>query len=444
MGLAALSWILNAGLLAMLFCVGLRKHRPALIAVAVILGLQTVVRPLIFLLGLDLPYPQAFFDAQEWDLVTTTNTAVLGWVFCLAISYAATGQAATAAGCLLPRVGRRGDALARPALLIVAAAPLALALGGTALLLHRYGGFSGLIFASKVTKDLKGLFIIQEAATLACLLAWFGLLSSLRRGGLWPFGFAAMILAALSANFAWGNRYNIAILLVVFALSWHLHVGRLGALRIMVAALLAVVAMQMLKEIRADAFSQVLAADIGAAQPFWLDLSTSLHFVEYDALMLALRDAGQLFDLRHGADFINGLVSWVPRSLLPGKETFNVGAWFRQIYQPGIVNGWPVTTIGSWYVNFGTAGILCGALLSGFVVRVFDQAYRDIRRNAWSAAMGSGLAFLMIEGGVNTGFPQRIVLLIIPLWLAALFLRLRWHPRQTPLPAGYAGPVAPR
>lgn len=430
--LAIISWAFSAGLLGLVLRHAMRHAHPALIAVATVLLLQTGFRPLLFFADLDNPFPQSHFAPTEWEMVTNANLTILGWTLILMMSYVVNGRLAGLFTGLLPKFDTIQFSPRPAGRVLIALAPLTLAAGGTIYLMQQYGGFAQLIYASKIGKELQGLFVIQEASTLASLLAWFGVITSIRNS---RFGirrntfelviFLSMIVIAMGANYAWGNRYNLAILFLVFAFSWHYHVGKISVLKLILAGAAALVFLQMLKYVRAAAISDVINMTVSTESNFWLDISTSLHFVEYDAFMLAVRDAGHLFDMRAGADFVNGLLSWIPRSLLPDKQTFNIGPWFRQVYQPGIINGWPVTTIGAWYVNFGAFGIAFGAWLSGLTVRVFDEAFHDLRGNAWNSVIGFGLAFLMLEGGVNTGFPQRIVLLIVPLFGAAIYLRIR-------------------
>ena len=234
--------------------------------------------------------------------------------------------------------------------------------------------------------------------------------------------YMTILVLCMATNDLWGNRYNIALALISAGLAWHFYVKKASAVKVVIFTLGAFGLLQILKDVRGELVAGSVGREFNNLEDFWLDISTSLHFVEFDALLLALRDAGNLFEFRFGKDFLNGLLSWVPRSLFPEKESFHIGGWFRRVYQPNKINGWPVTTIGGWYLNFGIFGILIGTAISGFVVRVFDEAFKNVASNPWHASIGVGLSIFMLEGGVNTGFPQRIVLLIIPLALASYFL----------------------
>ena len=131
---------------------------------------------------------------------------------------------------------------------------------------------------------------------------------------------------------------------------------------------------------------------------------------------------GDKFDFRNGLDFINGLLSWIPRFLYPSKEAFDVGSWLRQVYDPTQVNGWPPSIPAAWYVNFGPIGILLGTMISGMAIATFDAHYRDTR-TPWNATMGAMLTLLMAGSGIQTAFPQQIVLTLIPIWLLSIGLR---------------------
>jgi oligosaccharide repeat unit polymerase len=237
-------------------------------------------------------------------------------------------------------------------------------------------------------------------------------------------GYFLIIIASMAANFSWGNRYNIALTLIVLGMSWHYYIAPLRIFRTLLWAVASILCLQFLRDLRGVYVADVRGGTFSGLDNKWLEISASLHFVEFDAFLLSLRDAGDMFDFRNGADFYNGILSWVPRSIYPGKETFNIGPWFRQVYEPSKINGWPVTVMGSWYINFSWIGIPIGGFISGFIMRVIDAAFHDARGNPWHAAIGTGIAIFVVEGGINTGFPQEIFLLFLPLALASTWIKL--------------------
>lgn len=428
---AILIWTSLTCLTAVFLSAALRQGRPALVGFGVIFSLLFLCRPAIFFAGLDVPFPQSHFGNTEWSLVTLGLLAACLWLGVASLSYVFFSPLAGLFKKILPAepVPERG---LRPRFLwLVVFPPFLFCALGTLMLIAKYGGVSGFVYASKISKELKGLFVFQAAAPLAGMLATYAALRCMRdhngQRKLTPqsYLYLAVFVASAGLNFTWGNRYNIAIMLMTFMFAWHFYVRPLKIRQVVFAVLLSGAILQGLSVLR----SYLIVASINertAVNPheFWLSLSLSLHFVEFDAFMLALRDGGDLFELRRGKDFVNGLLAWVPRSIYPEKESFHIGRWFAQVYHPWLKNGWPVTTAGAWYVNFGSTGLVMGGIVSGFILRVFDSAYHDLRTSAWHAAIGLGLVFLCLETGVNTGFVQAIILYAVPTFLASGVLRL--------------------
>lgn len=433
---AVVSLMVYATLLGLIGYYGLKSGRPTLLSAAIILTLLTVVRQLIFLFGLDVPSPQSHFGETEWALMVLANIVSITWISVLMGVYLAFGPASRILTPLLPPGPNYAVGESPVGLKLVVWAPALFAILGTLYLIIQEGGVANFVYASKISKDLKGLFIFKDASILASVLAIYAFILSLKRKAgrtvlsASSYGYIFVMVSVLAANYAWGNRYNIALSLILLIFVWHYFVRKLNIFRFAAIAVMAFVCLTMLRDLRGELIAASQSRVWEANENFWLSLSASLHFNQFDAYMLALRDAGNLFDFRNGRDFLNGLLSWVPRSIYEDKENFHVGQWFRQVYQPSMRNGWPVTTMGSWYVNFGWAGIFIGATISGAVLRVVDAAYSNVRSNPWHAAVGLGLAFFMTEGGLNTGFPQRIFILVIPLWLASFWLRQNLAPKR--------------
>ena len=417
MTLALSCWAILLAVLGWQTRAYLGAARVAGLAVCVILGLQTAVRPAIFFAGLDTPSPDAWFSGPDWPLIALALLTVSVWMALFGLAYAAAAQI-RAPSVLLPRMTAPPDT---GAVLTIAATLTALNLACTGALVMKAGGVAEFIVAVKVGKDLAGLYVLREIGTLAVpLLMLAGLLSPRRA---WPV--AALIALNFAANMLWGNRTNIALLGLAALASVHFFLRPLRLRDLAMLAALAVAGLEGLKALRLLLLTEALGTAAQADLDFWTALSASLHFNQFDALMLALRDAGELFDLTDGREALNGLLAWVPRFLWPEKDVFAVGGWFRRVYEPGVVNGWPVTVVGSWYLNFGWSGLPFGAILSGIVAARIDATYRDLRSNAFAAAIAPATAFLLLDGGTNFGLVQRYVLFVVPLAGIAFLLRTR-------------------
>ena len=92
----------------------------------------------------------------------------------------------------------------------------------------------------------------------------------------------------------------------------------------------------------------------------WRQIAISMHGSQFDALLLVMRDFDLSAGLRWGEDFAAGIAALVPRAIWPDPPVSALGAWFRQIYEPETVNGWPITLVGEWLVNFGWTGVAFG------------------------------------------------------------------------------------
>jgi hypothetical protein len=132
-------------------------------------------------------------------------------------------------------------------------------------------------------------------------------------------------------------------------------------------------------------------------------LTVAGNLQQYDSFVLASRDAGQLFPLRHSADFENGLVSAVPpaSAVAEADRVGPVGQWFRQIYEPTTTNGWPVGAPGDWYIAYEVWGVLIGGALSGYLIGKAKRSLADYRSNAISLTTGLLTSLLVLRTGVS-------------------------------------------
>lgn len=406
-----------------------------------------LLRPLLFFFNLSAPIPENFFSDDPWPLISAAIFLNLLWLIFFSVAYLLLERPARKVGTLIfPQFG--GDQLKYRRLVIAAAVVSSIiAVAATLLLVAQYGSIARFTFAVKVGKELQGGYVVRQMSSIAILIATFGMFflavdkpSSVSIPGNRKipleilFLMSCLILANLATNFLWGNRYNIAVTGACILVGYHFYIRRLKLSEIVFFIVLALVVLQALKYVRLGLVDEALDRQAINRGDFWHDVSTSLHLVEFDAFMLSIRDVGDRFEFRNGQDFANGLLSWIPSFLLPDKETFQIGGWFRRVYDPTKVNGWPIGVVGAWYINFGPLGIIIGALLSGFASAAVDRTYWDLRHNAWAASVGPGLAFFLTGAGLNTGALQQYVLFVIPLGIFVFLLRavsLRGRSRVT-------------
>ena len=411
----------------------LRNRALAAFSAVFFLALLLHVRPVIFFLGLDTPLvAQRFDDFPAYSALASLYG--IGWLAVFTLVFAAAkGRVGAIGSALLP------EGPVKPGVLVMRLAGLVvtlIAVVGTALLIKQQGSIAHFIYSVKIEKELTGSYWVRHISILAAVICLYGMLSTARpaataaarralrtipTGSLFFYGF--LILLNLAVNYLWGNRMNLALFAFASGLSVHLFIRPFRARELVVIAVLAASVLAGLGIVRRGLVSEV-SNRTSTASVDARSVSLSLHFAEFDALMLALRDAGHQFEFRYGRDFYNGLVSWVPRSLLPERETYQIGGWFRRVYEPNRVNGWPVTVIGDWYINFGVLGVIFGAMLSGLAAALVDSAYCRARHHPWHAAIAPTLGFFFFYGGLNTGAPQQIIATIVPLALLSIAARM--------------------
>ncbi|WP_171033113.1 oligosaccharide repeat unit polymerase [Qipengyuania marisflavi] len=406
-----------------------RNSRMAGLAVCIVIGIQAFVRPLLFFLGLDVPSPPQFFNPDSWTLVAYASAVAAIWVALLTLSYWAFSSNLPSRGIFPaePHAATIGQILA------VGIAITIINAFATLYLVYEWGGIGRFIYAVKTGKELKGAYVIREigttaVGTLAVALIAMGKVQKTaleyRRGLVIISLIIFLILLNFAVNFMWGNRHNIAVLTLAVLMGWHFCISGSKLSRMAWLSVGALAALIGLRWVRSDLTTEAAGITLKNTMPFWRETSYSLHFAQFDGLMLALRDAGERFELRYGQDFVSGLLAWVPRQIYAGRETYMVGGWFRRNYEPDKVNGWTLTQIGDWYVNFSWPGIFLGGLLSGLLAAAIDAAYRDRRISPWAAGIGAVISFRMLDGGFDFGTLQNYVLFVVPFFLVAITLRL--------------------
>ena len=394
-------------------------------------------RPVQLALALDTPAPDYLFPDGYLTLLMLAEATALLWCAGFALGAYSADVAGRPVMAFFPRL--RGE----PNVFLVLAglaATTALALAVTAWLFASSGGsLSDSIRYVKAEKAVTGFYFLRQFAVIGTLLSIFTLyyLAYLRRVrdmrvSLW---WTAFVLGCFAINsfgvYAWGQRYAIAMASVGLVAGYHFFIHRLSYVRLGLFALLFLSFFLGLRLIRDEL---LFTADIVTpldSPNILRKIAVSMHGSQFDALLLVIRDFDLSAGLRWGEDFWAGVSALVPRQFWPDRPSFNPGAWFRQIYEPETLNGWPITPVGEWLVNFGYIGVAVGGALSGFIVRAAQRAYFDIWRNPWSMMMAVVVALFLLPGGVTAATPQSLLSTLFPLALVALLLRIAMPIRRT-------------
>lgn len=334
----------------------------------------------------------------------------------------------------------------------------------TLVLLARYDGFSGVVQASKYDRDLTGTNILRVFPSIGSLVAVASALDVARRyRGRFTAGqrqrlVVSVVCAVLDGYFVfvWGQRSILAI--VVFGLIAGLVAfrpsprgSRASSLRIWggiaVAVIVCVVTVVGLRFLRDTAATGDLSPNL-KNETLIRQFSVASNSTSYDALVLARRDWPSTFEFRGGQDFAAGVGAAVPRFLLPDKPTsISTGAWFRRVYEPDTVNGWPPGAVGEWYLNFGVLGVGFGGVLSGVVLGMLRFALRSSREHPLAFVTSAVVALQVIQLGVGIETPLEWVRWCIPLVIVSAVLGATRRGREgldgdVVAPAGVT-PVAP-
>jgi hypothetical protein len=84
-----------------------------------------------------------------------------------------------------------------------------------------------------------------------------------------------------------------------------------------------------------------------------------------------VRDTPSRVPFQYGSTLGLFFVAFIPRALWAEKPDITIGMWITEVYGsgPGIASHTAPTTIGDFYLNFGTAGVIGGMLLLGILLR---------------------------------------------------------------------------
>lgn len=426
-GMALFLYLANLVFVVFLVMQFWKRGDYAIVFCIVYLCVFIAIRPPIMFLNLDTPL--IAMGATTWVNICLAQFAIFLWLFSFSASAAYLQKSAIIFSVFVPPSFIPG----RKIMLIFALVFSAIGIGMTLKFILDSGSIGRFIFNVKTEKAFAGLYVIRWMCVLASLLSVIILIDTvIQSRGKLRFNFytiiaLALILINLAANYAWGNRMNIALVIMIAFFSWHLLVKRFTLKELIFWGFIALIGLQSLRILREFLIGESLARAISPLDvlSFWRGVSLSMHFAQFDGLMLALRDSGDLFNFRLGQDFLNGFASWLPKALFPeGHETYHIGGWFRRVYEPTKVNGWPVTVIGSWYVNFGWLGIVIGAIISAVLAHAVQFKMRGMGRTSWDTVIAVGFLAFVLDGGINTGFGQSILLYTGPILVIALMTKL--------------------
>ncbi len=420
------AWVLMTLTLLAFFWLALRMRSAPIIISLMFFSLIYFLRPGMLLLGANLINPALFgtvddLAAQALLYAFLYTATALGTV--LFFESAAPGLG----GDLYLRPMPGIDSLVRLTSVVFSVGALLVG----AQLLARYGSVEGVIYASKISKDLAGTFAIRQIVGLGAFLSSVAFLTEWQKAERASAVFFGLcFLTNLFVFSLWGSRLE-AFVMLSGAMLFIVAGGRAitgrsiavfafyGALLLGGATFLYVYRLAQLAESWEIALSRDLATTT----------AVSLHMTRFDSLMLVVQDFTTNLNTRAGEDFWNGLIMSVPRALWPGKpDQLLIGQWFRQWYEPDAVNGWTVGAPGEYLVNFGVTGVMIGGAVYGFLLTIIHNGYKKMGMTSPLSVMTSFILVLIVvpEGSVIQMIP-RIILWCIPIWGIVLLSRVRFR-----------------
>ena len=387
------------------------------------------LRPLLFVLGLDTPSPDnQFFDAEVSQTLTVTLVGISLFLgVTLLVVYVVNqldtpgwGPFFTKGDVSIPRAVRVTVVLTALSTLISAA------------LVLKFGGVGALITAAKFDKALAGLYILRVLPAVGAIAAVATFLEARRLAEHRLAARLGLLCALLNAFyvFLWGSRSLLVVVGATIVLGLRARKTRSTAtrstgarpkvvIRLTVAVLLVVATAGGLRVAR-DNLMHGEVQSVYAEASVWRQVSLGTNATYFDAAMLSFRDWPAEHAFRDGQDFRDGALGVVPRFLWAGKpDNTAPGKWFRQVYEPEKVNGWPMGAAALWYLNFGWLGVVLGGLLSGLFLGAVAAAQRRRPDNGFNTAMGVVIGVYVLGTGWDSDALVRCVIWLGPLWLIA-------------------------
>ena len=403
-------------------------------------GLFYGFRGLLLTFGLDLPYPEEFHVmANVPEVAAETLLWLTFFLVCFAVGLYVTSEVAPTHRTLF--FAARMPSTSRLVLVTVALTALATLISVPLLL--RYGGLSEFVRAVKVEKDLVGLYFLKVPAAIGAFTAVATFLQLRGGTGVARRTSVVVLLCAILDGFwvfIWGQRSTLVILGVMLVLG--AFVTRKEKLRtrnliisLGLAAVLVLGVSLGLRYARDQLISGGVQDVVGEAS-FARKVSIGSNSTYFDASMLAFRDWPKEYPYRMGDDFVAGASGFVPRAVWEGKpKTVVAGRGFRNVYQPRIVNGWPLGAPTLWWLNFGPLGVAIGGLISGLVFGVLRRAQLNSEQSGLNVAIALVTTIYVFQTGVGPEWPVYFSAWLLPLALIVWFARSRAEgPVPQPVP----------
>lgn len=390
-----------------------------------IFALFQFTRAALMSLGIDTPFPDYLFG-EYWHLIAWAQILGVLWLISFAAGYLTLQRISDKITWVFPYVRPKPN----PRSVMLLNAAITIGAATVAIwLLSRFGSFGLVQHAVKAEKQLAGLYAFRQFASIGAFSSAAALVYFLFGGGRQHPQFNRLylpltiifLLTNLTCGYLWAARGPTVFTLGFLFLSFHIYRNK-GIMSLVGGVVLLFGAVFSLRIMRDIMITGEILGTISDSHPIRA-ITLASNMQEFDALMLLLRDWSDFLKLRWGEDFYNGIVGVIPRMIWPEKpEVIAPGRWFRLFYQPSIINGWPFTVVGEWFINFWYAGVAVGGALSAVVLRAVQTRYRDFRSNPYSLCLTVIYGVSVFGSGIETRWAGSYILWSIPWFGIALFL----------------------
>jgi hypothetical protein len=395
-------------------------------------GAIVLWRPALLLFGLDDLFPTNLHDRQPRQFAAEALVLSSLWLLSVLVGFRLAARFGQPLSRLFPSaVGIRPDVFRATAVSLTAVAAIT-----TLYMWIRFDGPNGLAAAVKFQKTVGQLIALRSFTVVATVLNvglalkeyFFEAGGSAPPRGVrernltWAWVHVGLAVFAAGLSMTWGARDSALILVVGLVLgpvSRELRARQCWTRLLLGGAAIVgiVVALRVFRDLTAaDELSGAIAG-----QSLWRQMSVAANLTQFDALVLAVRDAGTAFPFFGGEEFTDGIRASVP-GIAPDQHE-RTALTFAQIYQPARQNGWPLSSIGDWYVSLGAYGVVAGGTLSGVLYRGMEAAYHT-RDSALDFILSSFVVLTVIQLGVWAALPVVYRNFVLPLHLVLVVARL--------------------
>ena len=234
---------------------------------------------------------------------------------------------------------------------------------------------------------------------------------------------AALFIINILMSMLLGGKAFVIFPLAATLLAYEICVRKKGLRRVVLIISMLVLAVVGLQFFRSAA---IIKTETSAAEKIY----TGLYFIVYDTTLLYMDAHNKTYFTQTGEDFKNAFILLVPRIFWPDKPAaqLTAGNRFAQQIAPDKDNpgGKPPYGFAQWYVNFGWLGVFIGGMLTGWVLALLQDKYRDFATNPFSFVIMFHAVFLLLgpwPGGLHNTSPLNYALYIFPLFIFKFLTR---------------------